>query len=701
MKFRIFSLSIMMVFAVVTVSSKPVNIQTARITAGNFLRQTERLYGYSPAGSYVIDDKPFVQRNDGLPVFYLFNLDPGFILISGDDAYTPVIGYSFESGLDLENAPAHVKGFIDNYAAQIAFIRDRQIPPSEEIQNEWADLLSGTTGEGAGLRTSREVEPLLFCKWDQGAPYNMLCPEDEAGPGGHVWVGCVATAMAQVMYYWRYPAAGTGSHCYWPGNWQYGQQCADFGNTYYNWEGMINSIDLVQVYPNAELQYHCAVSVDMDFSPNGSGSYSHMVPERLAAFWGYSDAQILWKDDYSHSEWVEILQEELDASHPMYYSGYSNEGGHAFVCDGYQGEYFHFNFGWGGSANGYFTLDNVGGFSYGQACIRYFVPSDPAYPYYIDGDHIMTSHSGSFTDGSGPVGNYTVNQNATWLIDLGDSGDSIAGISLSFSMFDLGAGDTVTIYNGTTRTDPILGAYTGTSVPQQINSTGDAMLVAFSSDSQVTGGGFYAEYYANSAVFCAGMTTMTDMEGSMNDGSGSYNYHSNSYCTWYIRPEEAGTITLTFHSFDTESGVDKVTVFDGNVKVGEFSGQEVPEPVVAQNGSIFMTWLTDGDNTGQGWSASYEAEAVGITEDPSASSINIYPNPASGKINIEIKADREEEMEIRLVTLLGVDKYKGMISVRPGTNRITISVEDIPAGQYFVELGSPLQKTVRQIAVIH
>lgn len=699
MKFRIFYLTLLMAFIVVTLSSKPVDTITARIIAENFLRQKEMLQSQSAANAIAIQIEPIVEMKDGLPVFYLFNLDPGFILISGDDAYTPVIGYSAESNLDLANAPAHVKSFIENYAHQIVFIRENQIGASEEMKEKWESLLNRDL-PGAE-RSGREVNPLLDCKWDQGSPYNMLCPEDEAGPGGHVWVGCVATAMAQIMYYWRYPEAGTGSHCYWPGNWQYGQQCADFGNTWYDWEGMINSIDLGQVYPNAELQYHCAVSVDMEFSPNGSGSYSHMVPERLAAFWGYDDAQIIWKDDYSHSEWVQILQEELDASHPMYYSGYSNEGGHAFVCDGYQGEYFHFNFGWGGSANGFFTLDNVGGFSYGQACIRYFVPSDPAYPYYMDGSFIMTSHSGSFTDGSGPVENYTDNQNATWLIDVGNLGDSIAGISLMLSRFDLGPGDTVKVYDGSEITDPILGAYSGTSAPQQVNSTGDAILVVFNSDSQETGGGFYAEYYANIAGFCSGMTTMTGMEGEMNDGSGSYNYHNNSYCTWYIRPDEGGTITLTFHSFDTESGVDKITVFDGNIKVAEFSGQEVPGPVVAQSGSIFMTWLTDGSNTGQGWSASYEAEAVGITEKTSANDFSIYPNPASDRINVVINTDREEMMEIRLLTLPGVSFYKGEIPVMPGPNRMMISVEHIPAGQYLVELRLPRQKTVRQIAVIH
>ncbi len=100
----------------------------------------------------------------------------------------------------------------------------------------------------------------------------------------------------------------------------------------------------------------------MNFSPNGSGSYSYIVPSRLNAFWRYNNAQHLEKSDYTQASWITLLKAEIDIDRPLYYSGFSSDGGHAFVCDGYQGTDFHFNFGWSGYGNGYYSLGNVGGF---------------------------------------------------------------------------------------------------------------------------------------------------------------------------------------------------------------------------------------------------------------------------------------------------------------------------------------------------
>ncbi len=328
------------------------------------------------------------------------------------------------------------------------FIRDNNIEADPAIVAEWNHLLTDDIHSLAASRGGRDVEPLLDCEWNQGSPYNKLCPEDPAGPGGHVWVGCVATAMAQIMYYWRYPETGTGSHCYTPGNMSYGQQCANFGATEYQWGGMINSVDSKNPIPNAELQYHCAVSMNMNFSPSGSGAYSFMVPNSLHSYFRYNSAQYLDKSDYNTTSWINILKSEFDLGRPLYYSGFSNEGGHAFVCDGYQDNDFHFNFGWSGNSNGYYSLYDVGGFNQGQAIVRYFMPTDPGYPYHQTGTKVITLKSGSITDGSGPVEDYLDNNTATWIIDPQTIQDSITDITLIFSRFETAPGDYVRIYDG-------------------------------------------------------------------------------------------------------------------------------------------------------------------------------------------------------------------------------------------------------------
>lgn len=701
MRSRTLSLFILLVIGINFVSATPVSRQQAEKCAQNYLHYLQVRYScVKPVGD-ISFTSPYIDLRDGVPVFYAFNFDKGYIIISGDDAYTPVIGYSFEGNFSLEGAPDNFRGFIGSFADRIAYMRENGIVADEAVRSAWNELLSGEILLKGKNRDIRNVEPLLAVHWDQGYPYNVLCPEDEAGPGGYVWVGCVATAMAQIMYYWRYPEVGNGSYCYWPGNWEYGEQCADFGNTYYDWEGMINGIDQDNVHPNAELQYHCAVSVDMDFSPNGSGSWSSLVPERLAAYWGYEDAEILWKDDYGQQEWMDILREEIDAAHPLYYSGYSEDAGHAFVCDGYQGDYFHFNFGWGGSGNGYFSLNDVGGFHYGQACIRHYVPSDPAYPYFSSGSHTMNEISGSFTDGSGPADNYQDSQYAEWLIDAQSLGDSIESIKLNFSQFDLVPGDSVLVYNGSTRTDPLLGAFTGNTLPQPVLSDGDKMLVVFQANENGTGKGFYAEYYVNPVVFCSGNNTFTEPYGTISDGSGSYNYHDNSYCTWFIKPEDPGIITMTFNYLNTQPVYDKIAIFDGNSPLGEFWGQETPGQVVATSGQVFIAWITDGSVNGEGWSLNYEVEPAGMSENLTGSSLETYPNPATDELNVVFRPGSEGNLNLRLCTITGEVIYNQLLPANTSGFHSVIDTKQLGSGLYFLEIDSDAGRFARKVIINH
>ncbi len=208
-----------------------------------------------------------------------------------------------------------------------------------------------------------------------------MCPEDFDGPCERTYAGCVATAMAQVMFYYKYPLQGTGSHSY--NDYPYGYQSANFGNTTYSWNSMENQIMGYNNPAIAELLYHCGVSVNMNYGPDGSSASSSYVVSALINYFNYSPSiDLVHRDSYTDSEWKNILIENLDNKIPLYYDGYDEDQwvGHAFVCDGYQNEdYFHFNWGWSGYYNGYFYLDNlnVGGsnFSSWQGAIIYIYPA--------------------------------------------------------------------------------------------------------------------------------------------------------------------------------------------------------------------------------------------------------------------------------------------------------------------------------------
>jgi hypothetical protein len=205
------------------------------------------------------------------------------------------------------------------------------------------------------------VEPLVTTHWDQGTPYNNYCPTKN---GQRSVTGCVATALAQVLNYHRYPENGVGtlSRTYF-GN----TYTANYGETTYDFANMLDEYNLVSGY-NAEqadavatLMLHCGLAVNMDYSPSGSGAYSDVAAQGMRRYFGIETAECHNRSDYSTTEWKNLIFAELAEGHPMYYSGIdalSYDGGHAFVCDGYNEQgLLHINWGWSGSEDGYYNMD--------------------------------------------------------------------------------------------------------------------------------------------------------------------------------------------------------------------------------------------------------------------------------------------------------------------------------------------------------
>ena len=629
--------------------------------------------------------------------YYVVNFEKGWILVSADDVISPVIGYNFDGNFPTkEDQDENVKSWMQHFVDQIAYIKKNDIEAETSTIAEWKKYTSNNPDLFLVSGERNEVEVLLTGKWNQNSPYNLDCPADEAGPGGHVYVGCVATAMVQIMYYWRYPIHGSGIHSHnWP---PYGTMTVNYGAANYEWDAMQDVIDKNNPGEIAEIGYNAAISVDMMFSPNGSGAYSSDVPHAFRTYFNYKDAvQHVEKSNYSFSTWENMMQNELNAACPIYYSGHSSSGGHAFVCDAYQGSnYYHFNFGWSGSSNGYYTLQDVGGFYNGQAMVRYIEPEDANYPYIENGADTLTYFSGSFTDGSGPAEDYPSGMSASWLIDPQTDTDSIENITIWFTSFNTSANDYVRIYDGATTNEALLGEFSGDDMPDKITSGGNKILITFSPSG--TGAGFKAEYKANSPVWCAN-NTFTEPSGTLTDGSGRFYYNNWTTCFYTIDHPEAVRINLEFTEFSTEAEKDILQVYNKNMELlGEFSGHEIPEMISEETSRLTLLWITSSTVQDEGWSVDYWIDGVDIAEKTDDHFV-VYPNPTDGLLNIQFDFEQLNNPEISLLSISGKLIFKQSINGTSGSYKNTFDISNQPKGIYILSIVSDKKKLDKKVVI--
>ena len=344
MKHTLLTLALLLLGAL-SLNARPVDLALAKATASKFSDTPELVYA----------------RADG--AFYVFNLGTtGFVIIAGDDAYRPVIGYSDESTFDADHIPPALADHLEGIAQNINRLRARKnAQASPKVAAEWESVLN----HGRLLSYHGGRSRTYFCQtqWNQTYPYNYCCPVDPNGSGGHAIVGCLATAMSQLMRFWASPAQGIGSHCY--NHEDYGEICADFGATTYDWEHMPNVLNenstLEEKQAVGTLCFHCGVTIDMGYGPDGSGGASGPIPGVMHQYFNYSDANVqLRRNDYDLETWKRMVREQFDMGWPMYYGGCQDGGCHAFVCDGYDdADMFHFNLGWGGGSDGWYIIDEA------------------------------------------------------------------------------------------------------------------------------------------------------------------------------------------------------------------------------------------------------------------------------------------------------------------------------------------------------
>lgn len=324
----------------------------------------------------------YTEQSEGVKSLYVFNSSKsGFVVTSADDRLPALLGYSYSGNFNYENASPELKWWLGQYAKEAKFYF--------ENENDFAQSTSQSQRINGGV-----IPNLISTTWDQGSPYNNDCPADSRG---RCVTGCVATAMAQVVNYYKYPVNGTGSYSY---NWNGTILGFDYSSANFDWSNMLDNYTghetPEQQAAVAKLMYACGVAVNMEYSSNESGASDIYVASSLRKYFNYDNGvRFLKRDFFTNQEWEELIYNELIESRPVVYGGQAPDGGHEFVCDGYDGQgYFHINWGWSGHGNGYFLLSaldpglqGIGGFSGGYnseqtAIVGIQPPSGNSFTWY-------------------------------------------------------------------------------------------------------------------------------------------------------------------------------------------------------------------------------------------------------------------------------------------------------------------------------
>ena len=338
--------AMLMILSCVQAVAAPITRQQAQQKAREFLQERGKSVSASSIRHAMSRREAPARASEP---YYVFNVgdDEGFVLVSGDDRTLPVLGYADQGSFTEEGMPDNLRVWLEGYEKQLAYLQEKAIPAD-------AGMIAK-----APRKAKSAVSPLLTSTWGQGYPYHNSCPEYN---GNRCVTGCVATAMAQLMYYYRWPnlvpnpipGYVTANH---------GQEIPTIPLGTIDWYNMLPSYSGVnateaQQQAVANLMFRCGASVEMMYDPKSSGAYDLNVPKALVNYFRYDKSiQHLSRSSFSKDEWEQMLDNELDNSHPVLYFGETSDSGHAFVIDGRdQRGYYHVNWGWNGNSDGYFLL---------------------------------------------------------------------------------------------------------------------------------------------------------------------------------------------------------------------------------------------------------------------------------------------------------------------------------------------------------
>lgn len=304
---------------------------------------------------------PAQQKKDESAPYYVFNASDGkgYVIVSGDERAREILGYSETGSLSSETMPCGMKILLDSYAAEIRRLSTTPYPKEVENSKEGGEIFNKLAAPMKISSTRINISPLVSCQWGQSSPYNGQCPRSGYS---QCIVGCAATAMSQILYYWGHqngynikastiPAYTTSSQ---------GLRCEELPATTFDWSNMKDraSSDAAA----AKLCRYVGQSIEMDYGTNSSEAWGSDIAPAYREYFGIDNhVRSIYRSDNNYKEWEEAIYNEIASGRPVilcgvYYS--SGWGGHGFICDGYRSSdgYYHINWGWNGSSDGYFAL---------------------------------------------------------------------------------------------------------------------------------------------------------------------------------------------------------------------------------------------------------------------------------------------------------------------------------------------------------
>ena len=354
-------------------TADPVGKQAALYTAQSYMLAKGKTVEASPVPFQEGTKRKKAQSSDSPSptgegwgeAFYVFNAggDGGYVIVSGDDRTEPILGYVEHGTFDPDNIPENMRSWLQLYADQIKYIVDNDINPNSPLLKK-RNKVQGT---------KHSVGELLTTRWNQGQPYDITCPhyytDKDNDEHAYPATGCTATAMAQVMYFYKYPEktkavipAHSNTYTLQNGTQKTVTVKAVPRNTVIDWDNMRDTYSWQgEAYANAQdtavanLMLYCGQSVHMGWEPSSGANFS---AEAYIKYFGYDNSCYVGERyDYTIDDWFDMLYNEIAQGYPVLFSGFSSGGGHAFVLDGFDGEnLFHLNWGWGGGSNGWFLV---------------------------------------------------------------------------------------------------------------------------------------------------------------------------------------------------------------------------------------------------------------------------------------------------------------------------------------------------------
>ncbi len=635
------SLIVALLLAAATATATPVDTATAQRVANHFWQSA-----LGGRGTMQSVEWPYSH-------LYLFTAPQGYVMVSGDDCVRPVLAYSVSGALDVDDMPVQVAERVQLFEDQIVYAIEHEAQATAEDAARWQRLLSGSPVKGA-----EGVQPLLTTQWHQDGCYSLLCP-----PG--TVTGCAATAQAQFMRYWNWPPIGQGSETY--SMQAYGQQSADFAHTIYDWTHMPDRVTTdnttAEQQAVATLMYHVGVSLHMQYnSPSGGGSAAAgitgqpgypSIDNSLKDYFFYSqNMRPLFKNQgFTDASWADSLMAELDLLQPMVYCGVATQGGHGFVCDGYQWQddqvYFHFNFGWAGRGDGYYTVDNI---------------CPPVSPTgYEDGVYFFNLSNQALL---GAVPDYRMIVSDSVLNFDREGGDK----PLLFSKNPMGGDWSVSCSEPWVSVDRTGVESVGQlTVQVQANNSGSerTATVTFSQDGQTLSMTVVQTYYTE-ADYCPLTVAMENTERRGWEGGAYLSFESPSgyvYSTATLANLQRDTVTVQVAPHDV------VAVFHHGGGTDRF----INYSIINQYGEHLVDVEYAHRNGGRHF-IEWPCVHVGVDEWNDRQEWRLWPNPATDRLTIEAQGLQQ----VQLLDLTG----RTLIESRQST----LDIRHLPTGMYIVRL---------------